>query len=107
MATPRASGLNSDVWVKRVNRLATLALYGGVLGAAAVSGRAYRRWSTDVNVLTAPRARVERFRTDYRSKRANALEMSGLIGALTVEIVTASGQAARRAVDDVTRRTDR
>jgi len=96
MATPRASGLNSEVWVKRVNGLATLALFGAVLGGAAVGGRRYRRWSKDVNVLSTPRARVERFRSDYRSKKANALEMGGLIGAAVVEIAQAAREARPR-----------
>ena len=47
--THGASGLNSDVWVKRVNVAATLALFGAVLGGAYASGRFYgggRRTST-------------------------------------------------------------
>jgi hypothetical protein len=79
-----------------VNGAATLALFGAVLGGAAVSGRRYRRWSRDVNVLTAPRARVKKFRTEFRSKRANAREMGGLIGAMVVEIAQAARPARPR-----------
>jgi hypothetical protein len=107
MATPGALGLSSDVWVKRVNRVATLALFGAALGGAAAGGRAYRRWTKEVNLLTEPRARVERFRTEYQSKRANVMEWGGIIGTIAVEIVAVSGQAARHAVTEGARRAER
>jgi hypothetical protein len=93
MATPRASGLNIDVWTKRVNGVATLALFGAVLGSSWVGGRVYRRWTKDVNLLTLPRARVQRIRTDYQGKKANAQEMGGLIGSMVVEVATAARQS--------------
>jgi hypothetical protein len=96
MATPRASRLSSDVWAKRVNGVATLALFGAVLGGAYASGRVYRRWSKDVNVLTAPRARVEKIRTDYRYKKANALEWGAIAGTLAVDIAMAAREARPR-----------
>ena len=96
MEPQRGSVPSVEVWTKRVNGAATLVLFGAVLGGAAVGGRRYRRWSQDVNVLTAPRARVKKFRTELRSKRANALEMGGLIGAMVVHIAEAARPARSR-----------
>jgi hypothetical protein len=98
MESQRRSARNVEVWTKRVNGAATLALFGTVLGSAWAAGRVYGKWTKDINVLTAPRARVVKFRTDYRSKRTNALEMGGLLGAMVVETVVA-GRASRPPVD--------
>ena len=87
-----------EVWTKRVNLAATLAVFGSALGAAWVGGRAYDRWSKETNLLTAPRARVESFRTNYRSRKASALEMGGLLGEMVVDVVTAARDAAADAV---------
>ena len=98
MESHTGSERSLEVWAKRVNGVATLALFGAVLGSAYATGRFYSKWTKDINVLTAPRARAVKLRTDYRSKRANALEMGGLIGAMVVETVVA-GRESRPPVD--------
>ena len=42
------------------------------------------------HLFAAPRARVDRFKTDYNTKKANTTEMAGLLGGMVVEIATAS-----------------
>jgi len=96
MATPKASGLSSDVWVKRVNGVATLALFGAALGGAWAGGRAYRRWSSENHLFAKPRARVQRIRTDYRDRKANALESAMLIGNVLVEVFSGAREARPR-----------
>ncbi len=96
MATPRASGLNSDVWVKRLNGVATLALFGAVLGGAWSSGRAYSRWSAENHLFAKPRARVRQIRTTYSDKKANAIEAGVLVGIVLVEVFTGAREARPR-----------
>jgi hypothetical protein len=87
-----------EVWTKRVNAVATTALFGAVLGGAWASGRAYRKWTTEVNVLTGPRLRVAKFRKTYRTRKANALEVGALVFEMLEDIVTAAKDAAEEAV---------
>jgi hypothetical protein len=96
MATPRAPGLSSDVWAKRVNGVATLGLFGAVLGGAWSSGRAYSRWSAENHLFAKPRARVQRIRTNYQDKKANAIEAGLLIGIVLVEVVMGAREARPR-----------
>ena len=87
-----------EVWTKRVNVAATTALFGAVVGGAWAGGRAYRKWTTDVNLLTGPRLRVAKFRKKYRTRKANALEIGALIGEMLEDIVMAAKDAAEEAV---------
>jgi hypothetical protein len=87
-----------EVWTKRVNTVATTVLFGAVLGSAWAGGRAYRKWTTEVNVLTGPRLRVAKFRKKYRSRKANALEVSALVFEMLEDIVMAAKDAAEEAV---------
>jgi type II secretory pathway component PulL len=81
-----------------VNLVATTALFGAVLGGAWASGRAYRNWTTEVNLLTGPRRRVATFRKKYRTRKANALEIGALIGEMLEDIVMAAKDAAEGAI---------
>ena len=85
-------------WTKRVNAIATAALFGAVLGGAWASGRAYRKWTTDVNLLTGPRQRVAKFQKKYRTRKADTLEIAALIGEMLEDIVMAAKDAAEDAV---------
>jgi hypothetical protein len=85
-----------DAVTRRVAAVTTVVLYGGVLSAAYVWGRFYRRWSKENHLLASPRARVDRFKTDYKSKKANTTEMAGIFGGMLVEIVTASAKELRK-----------
>jgi hypothetical protein len=50
----------------------------------------------DNHLFAAPRARVDRFKTDYNTKKANTAEMAGLLGGMVVEIATASLEEFRK-----------
>jgi hypothetical protein len=92
------SGPEVEVWTKRVNAAATAVLFGAVLGGAWAAGRAYRNWTTEVNLLTGPRRRVAKFRKKYRSRKANALEIGAMVGEMLEDIVMAAKDAAEDAV---------
>jgi hypothetical protein len=85
-----------EVWTKRVNVAATLSLFGAVVGGAWASGRAYNRWSTENHLFAKPKARVQRIRTDYRDKKANAIEAGMLMGIVLVEVVMGARDARPR-----------
>ena len=55
----------------------TVALYAAALTLAYLWHRFYGRWSKENHLFSAPRARVDRFKTGYRSKKTNALEVGG------------------------------
>ena len=48
--------------------------------------RAYEDWSKEMSPLTKPRARVLRFKTTYRRRRAGAIDISSLVNELWDEI---------------------
>jgi hypothetical protein len=68
----------------------TLAAVAAVVGVAIRLDRgyerAYKEWSTEISPLTKPRARVLRFKTAYRRRRADTLDLSALINELWDEI---------------------
>jgi len=92
------SGGDLEVWTKRVNAAATAALFAAVLGGAWASGRAFRKWTTDVNLLTGPRLRVAKFKKKYRTRKANTLEISALVFEMLEDIVMAAKDAAGEAI---------
>jgi len=81
-----------------VNAVATTALFGAVLGGAWATGRAYRNWTTEVNLLTAPRRRVAKFQKRYQTRKANALEVGALAFEMLEDIVMAAKDAAGEAI---------
>ena len=87
---------DTDALTRRVAAVATVALFGGVLSAAYVWSRFYRRWEKENHLFAAPRARVDRFKTDYNTKKANTTEMASLFGGMVVEIATASLEEFRK-----------
>ena len=87
---------DTDALTRRVAAVTTVALYGGVLSAAYVWGRFYRRWEKDNHLFAAPKARVNRFKTDYKTKKANTTEIAGVLGGMVVEIATASLEEFRK-----------
>jgi hypothetical protein len=87
---------DTDALTRRVAAVTTVALYGGVLTAAYVWGRFYRRWEKENHLFAAPRARVDRFKTDYKTKKANTTEVAGTLGSAFVEIASVSWPDRRR-----------
>ena len=87
---------DTDALTRRTSAALTLVLFGAVLGSAYVSGRRYRRWLKENHLFAAPRARVDRFKTDYSTKKANTTEMASLFGGMVVEIATASLEEFRK-----------
>ncbi|HET6713697.1 MAG TPA: hypothetical protein VFI59_08310 [Actinomycetota bacterium] len=75
-----------DAVSKRFEEVATIVAFVTVIGIAYACERAYRRWTTEINPLTAPRARVEHMRTDYRGKRETVSDVAEIIGAVFGEV---------------------
>jgi hypothetical protein len=74
---------------RRFNAAATVILFAGVVGIAYRCDRAYRRWLDEISLLAAPRARLERLRTDYQERRANVTDVAQVISSVLVEVVRA------------------
>jgi hypothetical protein len=68
-----------DVSFTRLNAAATVIVCATVVGIAYWYERAYRRWSEQNHPLAAPRARLERTRTNYRDRRALLTEIAQVI----------------------------
>ena len=68
----------------------TIAAVAAVIGVAIRLDRAwenaYENWSTEMSPLTKPRARVLRFKTTYRRRRTDTVDISSLINELWDEI---------------------
>ena len=68
----------------------TLGAVAAVVGVAIRIDRAwekaYKNWSTEMSPLTKPRARVLRFKTTYRRRRTDTVDISSLINELWDEI---------------------
>jgi hypothetical protein len=85
-----------DALTRRVSSALTLALFGATLGAAYGWGRIYKRWSKENHLFAEPRAKVDRLRTDYQSKKATATEVGGAIGVILVEALASEVGRLRR-----------
>jgi hypothetical protein len=75
MAEPRVA----DASFRRLNAAATVIVCATVVGIAYWWERAYRRWSEQNHPFAAPRARLERTRTNYRETHALVTEMAQVI----------------------------
>jgi hypothetical protein len=69
----------ADASFTRLNAAATVIVCATVVGIAYWYERAYRRWSEQNHPFAAPRARLERTRTNYWERRALVTEMAQVI----------------------------
>jgi hypothetical protein len=79
-----------DASIRWVNAVPTLISVAAVVGIAYWCDRTYRRWLRESHPLAAHRARVERLKTGYRSKRANVTEVVQVISDVLVEVARAT-----------------
>jgi hypothetical protein len=87
---------DTNAVTRALNASLTLVLFAAVLGIPYVWDRMYSRWSKENHLFAAPRARVDRLKTHYRSKRANATEVAAVVGGMLVELVMASQDHPRK-----------
>jgi Tfp pilus assembly protein PilO len=78
MAEPGVAG----AWFRRLNVAVTVTACATVVGIAYWYERAHRRWSDQNHPLAAPRARLERTRTNYRDRSALVTEMAQVANAM-------------------------
>jgi hypothetical protein len=69
----------ADASFRRLNAAVTVIVCAAVVGIAYWYERASRRWSEQNDPFAAPRARLERTRTNYRERRAFVTEMAQVI----------------------------
>jgi len=69
----------ADASFRRLNAAVTVIVCAAVVGIAYWYERTHRRWSEQNHPLAAPRARLERTRTNYRERRALLTEMAQVI----------------------------
>jgi hypothetical protein len=78
--------------------VATCILLGALVGASYWLERAYQSWSKANSLLAAPRVRIERAMTNYRSKRATlgeGLQMAGDVLDLAASLIGSSRSSER------------
>jgi hypothetical protein len=78
----------ADASFRRTSAAVTVIAFAAVAGIAYWYERGHRRWAAQNHPLAAPRARIERTRTNYRERRAFATDIaqairSGLPGSRT------------------------
>ena len=66
----------ADASFRRLNAAVTVVVCASVVGIAYWYERTHRRWSVRQHPLAAPRARLERTRTNYRERRALVAEVA-------------------------------
>jgi hypothetical protein len=69
----------ADASFRRLNAAVTVIVCAAVVGIAYWYERASRRWSEQNHPFAAPRARLERTRTNYRERRAFVTEIAQVI----------------------------
>ena len=69
----------TDASLRRLNAAVTVVVCATVAGIAYWYERDYRRWSELNHPFAAPRARIERARSEYQARRAFVTELAQVI----------------------------
>lgn len=77
---------DADAAIRRFSTVSSVLIFGAVVTIAYRCDRAYRQWVREISPLASHRARLERMRTAYGEKRANATEVTQFIGGVFDEI---------------------
>jgi hypothetical protein len=69
----------ADASFRRFNAAVTVVVCATVVGIAYWYERGYRRWAEQNHPFAAPRARIERTRSNYQARRAFVTELAQVI----------------------------
>jgi hypothetical protein len=87
---------DADAWIRRFSAVATLLIFGAVIGLPYACDRAYRRWLKENDPFAGLRARLEHERSRYRERRANVTDAARVIRDVLVEVDRAGSVGSAR-----------